>query len=131
MTGHINDALRGFAEEKSLYTSTARTATPTAATFTTDGHTGLRIVIDATASAATPSVVPTIDFYDALSGTWSTLLTGAAITGTGTTVLQIGPGVTAANNVSVAGLLPLNLRLVMTHADSDSITYTAAVHLIG
>ena len=114
-----------------LYASAARTATPTAAEFDADGRHGLHLVIDVTAVTATPSVVPPVDFHDALSGKWVNLLTGAAITATGTTRLTIHPGVTAAANVSAADAIHGRMRLVMTHADTDSATYSAAAHLIG
>lgn len=114
-----------------VYSSAARTATPTAPTLGTSGAHGCHIVIDVTASAATPSVVPTIDGLDDLSGKWYTLLTGAAITGTGTTVLKIYPGITVAANVSASDIIPSQIRVVMTHADADSITYSVSAHLMG
>lgn len=117
--------------QASLYASVARTATPTAAEFNADGHHGLHLVIDVTAASATPSVVPTIDFYDDLSGKWANLLTGAAITATGTTVLKIYPGIAAVANASASDCIHGRMRLVCTHADADSVTYSAAVHLIG
>ncbi len=114
-----------------LYASVARTATPTAAEFNASGYHGLHLVIDVTAVTATPSVVPTVDFYDELSGKWCNLLTGSAITATGTTVLKIYPGITAAANAAASDVVHGRLRLAMAHGDSDSATYTAAVHLIG
>ena len=84
-----------------------------------------------TALAATPSVVPTIDAKDDLSGKWYNLLTGVAITATGTTVLKVGRGLAAVANAAAADGLPGTLRLVMTHGDADSITYSAAAHLLG
>lgn len=120
-----------IAGQVELYTSTARTATPTVAVFTSDGRVGLHLVIDVTAVTASPSVVPTIDGHDRLSGKWYNLLTGAAITATGTTVLKIGPGIGSIANAAANDILPARLRLTMTHGDADSITYTAAAHLLG
>lgn len=114
-----------------LYASAARTTTPTAVTFDAGTAASLHLVIDVTAATATPSVVPTIDAYDALSGKWYNMLTGLAITATGTTVLKVGRGIAAVANAAAADALPGHLRLTMTHADSDSITYTAAAHLLG
>jgi len=114
-----------------LFASAARTATPTAAEFYSNGARGLHLVIDATAIVATPSVVPTLDGKDELSGKWYNLLTGAAITGVSTAVLKIFPGITVAANLAVSDTIPNRLRLVMTHGDADSITYSAAVHLLG
>lgn len=115
----------------SLYTSAARTATPTAAEFYSNGRSGLHMVIDVTAVAATPSVVPTIDFHDTLSNKWCNLLTGIAITATGTTVLKIYPGIASIANAASSDVIHGRMRLVLTHGDADSITYTAAVHLLG
>ncbi len=120
-----------YSPQVSLYTSEARTATPTAAEFNADGHHGCHVVIDVTAVTATPSVVPTVDFHDALSGKWCNLLTGAAITATGTTVLKIAPGIAPVANAAASDSIHGRMRLVLTHGDSDSATYTAAVHLIG
>lgn len=118
-------------QQLTVYSSVARTATPTAPTLGTSGAHGLHVVIDVTAVALTPSVVPTIDGYDVLSDKWYTLLTGAAITATGTTVLKIYPGITATANVSASDIIPSQIRVVMTHADTDSITYSVAAHLMG
>ena len=114
-----------------LFASAARTATPAAAEFDAGGHHGLHLVIDVTAVTATPSVVPSIDFHDNLSGKWCNLLTGAAITATGTTVLKIYPGIAAVANAAAPDCIHGRMRLALTHGDSDSATYSAAVHLIG
>jgi hypothetical protein len=113
-----------------VYASEARTATPTAAVLSTNRIRALRLVIDVTAVAATPSVVVTIDTLDATSGKYINLLTSAAITATGTTTLNIGPGLTVAANVTANAFLGDNLRVTMTHADADSITYSVGAHLI-
>lgn len=115
-----------------LYTSAARTATPTAVEATTErGERGLHLVIDVTAVTATPSVVPTIDGYDDLSGKWYNLLTGNAITATGTTVLKIYPGIATSANAAASDVIPGRIRVVMTHADADSATYSVAAHMLG
>jgi hypothetical protein len=90
---------------------------------------GIHIIIDVTATAATPSVVPTIDGYDFLSGKWYNLLTGTAITTTGTTVLKISPDITALANGAAKDIIPRKWRLVMTHADTDSITYSIGANI--
>ena len=115
----------------SIYPSAARTATPTAVTLATRRYKALYVVIDVTAIAASPSVVPTIDGFDTESNQWFNLLTGAAITGTLTArCLRIGPGLTAAANLTVLDFLPDTVRVVMTHGDADSITYSVSAHLL-
>lgn len=116
--------------QSAVYASAARTATPTAAVLSTHRIRALRLVIDCTAVTSTPSVVFTVDTLDSASGKYINLLTSAAITGTGTTTLSIGPGLTAAANVTANAYLGDNIRVTATHADADSITYSVGAHLI-
>lgn len=116
--------------EKVVYPSAARTATPTAVEVSTYRAKALRVVLDATAIAATPSVVVTIDGKDNTSGKYFNLLTSAAIVATGTTVLTIAPGVTVAANVAASAPLPDVVRITCTHGDADSITYTVSAHIL-
>lgn len=115
---------------QTVYGSAARTATPTAVTVQVGRYNFLRVVIDETAHASTPSVVCTIDGYDPLSQKYYNLLTSAAITGEGTTVLTVGPGLPVTSNVSANQVLPDTIRITMTHGDADSCTYTVAAHLM-
>lgn len=87
---------------------------------------GGAVVINVSAVTASPSVIPKIQGYDPISATYYDILTGAAITGTGQTVLKVYPGLTVAANVAVSDFLPAQWRLIMTHGDTDSITYTAS-----
>jgi hypothetical protein len=110
--------------EASYLTSIARTATPTVSDVTTYNANGITVVINVTAITASPSVVFTIDGKDALSGVYYNLLTSAAIVGTGTTVLRVALGATVAANLVVSLPLPRVIRILPTHGDADSITYT-------
>lgn len=115
--------------EKVIYASAARTATPTAVTVNAGRAKELRVVIDATAITATPSVVCTIDGIDSTSGKAFNILTSAAIVAVSTTVLTIALGATVAANVSASAPLPQTIRITMTHGDADSITYSVTAHL--
>ena len=55
---------------------------------------------------------------------------GPAITATGTTVLRVHPEIPAAANLIAQDFLPEIYRVVMTHADADSITYSVGVNSI-
>ena len=105
-----------------LLESAARTAT-VSTVMTTDCKAGI-FVIDVTAATATPSVVFTIAGVDPASDKTFTILTSAAITGTGTTVLRVGPELTAAANTIAKDYLPQAIKITATHADADSITYS-------
>jgi len=115
-----------------VYASAARTATPTAVTFQAGRYNFLHLVIDVTAIASTPSVVCTVDGLDPVSGKYYNLLTSAALTESGspyTRVLKIGPGLPVTANVSANDILPDTIRVTMTHADTDSITYSVGANL--
>lgn len=115
--------------EKLLYASASRTATPTAVVVNAGRAKELRIVIDATAITATPSVVVTVDMVDSASGKFPNIITSAAIVAVGTTVLTVALGVTPAANVAVSAPIPQTFRVTATHGDADAITYTITAHL--
>lgn len=112
-----------------VYASAARTADPDTQELEVAGYRGLHLVIDATAATSTPSVVFTILGVDRVSGKTYTILASAAITGAGTTVLRVGPGLTAATNLVASDVLPPVIRITAAHGDSDSLTYSVGAAL--
>lgn len=119
-----------FNESMALLTSAARTATTNSADIDNKTSCGVHVIIDVTAVTATPSVVFKIQGKDPLSGKYYDLLTSAAIASTGTTVLKLFPSATAATNLAVNDFLPKVWRVLATHADTDSITYTVSANLL-
>jgi hypothetical protein len=122
-----------MAKHVTVYASAARTATPAAVTVPTGRYNSLHLVIRATAATSTPSVVCTIDALDPVSGVYYNLLTSAAITESGvpfTRVLKVGPGLPVTADLSANDVLPSTIRVTMTHADSDSITYSVGATLM-
>ena len=115
---------------EALFSSTARTATHNSGDLENPDHRGLHLVIDVTAASDTPSVVFTIQGKDEVSGKYYTVLASAAITGTGTTVLRVYPGCIASANVIANDVLPPVWRVLATHGDADSITYTVGYGLV-
>jgi hypothetical protein len=107
-----------------VFASAARTSDPTAVDVSNPGYRGVHLTIDATAITATPSIVFTIQGKDPVSGKFYTLLASAAVVGTGTTVLRVFPGATASANVTANDTLPPLWRVIATHGDADSITYS-------
>jgi hypothetical protein len=124
------DITRG--ESVTVLASAARTATPDVDTFhVTGGETsGLVLIIDVTASAASPSVVFTIVGSDPLSGETWTILASAAITGVGTTILRVHPSLTADANLIADDIVPAYWTVTAAHDDADSITYSVAAQVI-
>lgn len=114
-----------------VYASAARTATPTATVYKVDGgvdgrglYRGLCILIDVTAIAATPSVVFSLQTAGGPEAMVE-LIASAAVVATGTTRIIVHPSVpTEVANLTDQGPLETKWRLVATHADADSITYS-------
>ena len=116
--------------ELTLLASAARTATPTAVDQTNYNGRGGIIVIDVTAVGVTPSVVFTVQGKDSLSGQYYTILASAAITGTGTVVLRVFPGLTAVANTVVSDVLPRVWRVNAVHGNATTITYSVGVSMV-
>ena len=114
---------------KEIYSSAARTATPASVEIKTPIFNGIHLITDVTATAATPSITPKIEAYDSVSGKWYELVSGAAITATGTSVLKLGDDLEAVSNTVANDYLPGKIRITMTHADADSITYSVGANL--
>ena len=110
--------------------SLARIATNNSGDLTNSGHTGIHVIIDVTVDPASASITPTIQGKDTVSGKYYTLLVGPAIAATGTTILKVYPGLTAVTNLVASDIVPSKFRILMTHADVDSITYSVGVSLV-
>lgn len=107
-----------------ILSSAARTATPSTSLFENPGnYRGVRIYIEATAASATPSVVLTVQVKNHKSGTYHTVLTGAAITGISDNCYEVYPGEALVTNIVASRHVGRGIKVVLTHGDSDSITY--------
>lgn len=113
---------------KVLLASAARTATPTIADQSDPNAEGLHLIVNVSAASDTPSITPKIQGKGPL-GTYYDLLVGVAMTGTGTQVLKLGPGIAPVPNGAAADYLPDTWRAVVTHGDADSITYSVTAVL--
>jgi len=93
------------------------------------GVEGVFVVINVTAVASTPSVVFRLQGVDGNTGlTWD-ILTSAAVTATGQTVLRIHPNLPAVANLTAQDMVPPKLRVQATHANANSITYSVTAEL--
>lgn len=80
---------------------------------------GLKCLIDITAiSGTSPTLTASIDYKDTASGTYTHLLTSAALSAAGTTMLTLYPGIAATANVAASDVLPRTWRV------SDTISGT-------
>lgn len=110
--------------------SAARTATASSSPVVTSSARGAHIIITTTVLTGGASVVPTVEGYNKTTDSWYTVLTGAAITATGTVVLTVYPGVAAVNNVAVSNALPGTWRVTLTAADAKSVTSSVGANLL-
>lgn len=110
-----------------LLTSVARTATPSSPVFAPGRHRIVTVTIKTSAAGSSPSTVPTIEVYDAASDSWIVVLTGVAITATGTVELSVGPNAVAATNLAANTSLAPYMRVTMTHGNGTTHTYTVGV----
>jgi outer membrane scaffolding protein for murein synthesis (MipA/OmpV family) len=117
---------------KVCYPSAARTTTPTAMDRQkrATGARGLVVILHVSAVTATPALTVTIQGYNPLSGLYYTILASAVIATTGTVILRVYPGLTAAANLTVSDVLPLEWRVIVEHGDADSATYSVTAQQI-
>lgn len=92
---------------------------------------GLMVSIDCTAVVSTPSVTFSIQTYDEIAQDWFTILTSAAVTGAGNTLIGTFMGGSATANVAASFHPGRRVRVLPAHGDSDSITYQATLHWVG
>jgi hypothetical protein len=92
-------------------------------------HHGLHLVVDITA-IATGNLTVTIQGKDQASGKYYTILASAALAATGTTVLRVYPGMTAAANVATNDILPATWRVQAVMAGGGSVTATIGGSLL-
>jgi hypothetical protein len=109
--------------------SAARTTTQTGADRTNHNSRALHVVVDVTV-AGTGSITPKIQGKDA-NGIYYDLLVGTAIIANGTTVLKIGPGITAAANAAASDFVPRTFRIVVTADNANPVTYSVGYELSG
>jgi hypothetical protein len=104
--------------------SAARTdATVNSATQNNNSWRSAHIIIVTSAFTA-GTYTPHVPGMDPVSGTFYDILVGAAIAGTGTVVLKVGPGITPAANLAVSDMLPKIWRVQMVGAAGQSMTFS-------
>lgn len=106
----------------------ARIATPTVPDFDLSEvrASGLVVVIEVTAIAASPLLTVTIQGVDPVSGTTYDVLVSAVISTASSVILRVHPALTAAANLVADDIVPPTLRVIAAHGDADSITYSIA-----
>ena len=93
---------------------------------------GAHVVIDITAiTGTTPTATFTVEGKDPVSGKYYTILASAALNAVATTVLRIGPGLTAAANLVANDILPPVVRVSVAIAGTTpAVTARVGFNLI-
>lgn len=130
--GSTWDRVRGNIDTGALVTHTAASTGTTSADQINYNGRGLKLVIDVTAITGTsPTLTVTIQGKDTASGKYYTLLASAALTATGTTVLEVYPGVGVTANVSASTTLPRTWRIsTAIGGTTPAVTATIAASVI-
>lgn len=110
--------------------STVRTASANSADLINSHGIGAIIVLDVTSTSGGPSVTLSIQGKDTTSGKYIDILAGVAVTAISTTVYKIHPNLVAAANSIASDILPRTWRVVMTHANGDSIAYSVGYSIV-
>lgn len=117
------------AHQHTVMVSAARTATPdTQELELPRGTRYLTLVLDVTAVTATPDLIMKVEGVDRASGAVWLLLADASVATVSTSTLHVGPGLTAAANVTANAHVPPVVRVTVTHGDADSATYSVGAH---
>lgn len=116
--------------ELTVLASAARTASVNSGDQTNYNGARVKVVIDITAVAGSPSLTFTIKGKSTLSGKYFTLLASAALTGVGTTVLTVSPGATAAANLTANDFVPRLWRVEVVAGTADSVTYSVDAQVV-
>lgn len=112
------------------YNVVAGTTTPTdMAVQNSNGRKGMLLTIDITAGTSL-SITVTIVGIDPVSGKTYTILASAALTGVGTTILKVYPGLTAAGNLVANDIIPAAWKVTVAHGNSNAATYKIGAQLI-
>ena len=120
--------------EGTAFVSAAYTATQNSGDLTNHNYRYLTIYVDATVEADTASVTPSVQIKDPVGGGYFTIWTAAAaIEAIGDTAYQLGPGLLASVDGDYTDtenvVIPRTFRIVMTHADTDALTYSVTYSL--
>lgn len=124
------DRQRGNVDTGALITGTAATSTQTGADQTNYNGKGLVVTYDCTAVTGSGSFTVSIQGKDTASGKYYTILAGTARSTTGTDILTVYPGLTAAANVTANNVLPRTWRVVATYNSGTNQTFTVAASVL-
>lgn len=108
--------------------SAARTATISSPDLENNWGKGIHVVLDVTEITSTPSI--TLKIEGKVNGKYYTILEGAAVTTVSVNTYRVFPHLTAVANSIANDVIPKTFRITVTHANTNSITYSVGYSLI-
>lgn len=127
-------ASASFSKGWTVFESAARTAAPTPVEYSNDGAwTYCYFTLDVTAIAATPSITVEMHLFDAASGKYEEVAAMGPSTSVETRTGVMGFTIIQSGDVESMGTqrVPDYFRVRVTHADTDSITYSLGMQCNG
>ena len=109
--------------------SAARTTDTSVVITTVNPQKCGQFVVNITAYTA-GSLTAHIQNYSPVTDTYYDVLVSTALAATGTTILKVCPGITAAANLSVADFLSPRFKIYLHPSTSDAITYSVGMNLV-
>jgi len=123
------DRKRGNLDNITILTVAAQTTSQNGADQTNYNARGAKVYLNMT-NVGTGSVTLTIQGKDPVSGSYYTLLTGAAVVTNSFNVYEVYPGVAVTTNVSASTTLPRTWRVITTANNANATTYTCSVSYV-
>lgn len=109
-----------------ILSSAARTATTISADIINFSAKGAHFIIDVIAFTGDPSIVVSIQGKDPVSGNYYDILVGTVFNIVDTFIMKVYPGLFDLHNLVSSDILPGTYRVVVTHGNTDSITYSVS-----
>lgn len=114
-----------------LLASGARTTTQTLAGITNyELFDGVELCLDLTAFVTAAALTLTLEEFIPGAGAFVPVLSSSSITAVGRTFLRMFPGAPEVANQARNGFMPRSWRVVITHGNANSCTYSVSASLI-
>lgn len=118
-------------DEELALASGARTTTQTLGPYPEVDAGGevraVEVVLNLTAFTTAASLTLSIEEDVTGAGTWVTSIAGVAVTANGASRIRLGPDFPISANASQTGLIPGRWRVVVTHGNANSHTYSVLI----
>lgn len=118
-------------EAVALTLTASKVASVSSSDIPTYGYHGVMVCTNLTFPVGSaPSIVISVEAKDGIAGTYTALLSSAAITTTVSSWLTVYPGITAVANQKASQGLPKNIRITYTNAADSAVTATIGYNLL-